>query len=50
LTRFLVLAALALLSIPVFVPGAAIAAGTVDLDRPGALEALQQSHPVHSAR
>jgi hypothetical protein len=30
--------------------GAAVAGGTVDLNRPGALEALQQSDPDHYAK
>ena len=50
MARFLPLIGLALLCCIVVTPPAVIAGGTVDLDRPGALQALQQSHPARYAK
>jgi hypothetical protein len=47
MAKLLTVAALALLSLA---PAAVSAGPTVDLDRPGALEALAQANPAHHAK
>jgi predicted dienelactone hydrolase len=42
--------ALALLAATCFVPAAASAGPTIDLNTPGALEALEQANPAHYAK
>ena len=46
----LAVAALGLLSTVLLVSGLARAGGTIDLDRPGALEALDRSNLAHAAK